>query len=209
MADELNNLPPEERIKKLKELEKQKRKEIEEAQKKIRESEDELKEKIKWHEKVPIPEFAQEHLTDLSPEAKEILHRGRGLNEIKVKSDSAVDSKKNKPSESLEETLWREKSLEVPREILEADYTRHLSQKPVQNLYQEMAKIKADVEDKGHMSRDDERRVEYMMGAVERKQEEGYSFTEETARAASITQQMGAQLRNIYRSKQNDLYNSE
>ena len=90
--------------------------------------------------------------------------------------------------------------------MVNADYTRHLSQEPVKNLYQEMAGLREDIGQKGYMSRDDERKVEYMMGAVERKRAEGYSFTEEAAMAANLTQQIGSSLRNMYKSEQRDMY---
>ena len=208
MADELKNLPPEERIRKLKELEKQRKREIEDAQKKIKESEDELRERRKWKDKVPIPEFAQDGFGGLSEEAKEILKQHRGVKErvlepvLEQKPKSSV---KNKEQFSLEETLRREQ-IQIPPEVVNADYTRHLSQEPVKNLYQEMAGLREDIGQKGYMSRDDERKVEYMMGAVERKRAEGYSFTEEAAMAANLTQQIGASLRNMYKSEQRDMY---
>ena len=209
MADELKNLPPEERIRKLKELEKQRKKEIEDAQKKIKESEDELRERRKWKDKVPIPEFAQDGFGGLSEEAKEILKQHRGVKERVLEQVSEPKSKsplvKNREQASLEETRRREQ-IQIPPEVVNADYTRHLSQEPVKNLYQEMAGLREDIGQKGYMNRDDERKVEYMMGAVERKRAEGYSFTEETARAANLTQQIGASLRNMYKSEQRDMY---
>ena len=62
MVDDLKNVPPEERIKKLKELEEKKKKEIEEAQKAIRESEQEITEKRKWEDKVPIQNWEKKIL---------------------------------------------------------------------------------------------------------------------------------------------------
>ena len=209
MADELKNLPPEERIRKLKELEKQRKREIEDAQKKIKESEDELRERRKWKDKVPIPEFAQDGFGGLSEEAKEILKQHRGVKERVLEQVSEPKSKsplvKNREQASLEETLRREQ-IQIPPEVVNADYTRHLSQEPVKNLYQEMAGLREDIGQKGYMNRDDERKVEYMMGAVERKRAEGYSFTEEAAMAANLTQQIGASLRNMYKSEQRDMY---
>ncbi len=208
MADELKNLPPEERIKKLKELEKQRRKEIEEAQKKIKESEDELRERLKWKDKVPMPEFAQDGFGGLSEEAKEIIKQNRGVKEKVLEQLSEQKPKSSingKEQSSLEETLRREQ-IEIPPEVVNADYTRHLSQEPMKNLYQEMAGLREGVEQKGYMSRDDERKVEYMMGAIERKRAEGYSFSEETAREANLTQQIGSSLRNLYKSEQRDMY---
>jgi len=204
--DELENLPPEERIKKLKELEKKRKQEIKEAHQKIKESEEELNERLKWKEKVPLPEFAQDELRGLSEDAKTILKRDRGIRE-QIEEVEEVPPVKEKETASLEETVGEE-LFEVPPEVLNADYTRHLSQEPVKTLYAEMAQLQESVEQKGYMSSDDERKVEYMMGAVEKKKEEGYNFSEEAARAASVTQQIGANLRNVYKSSQSDVYRS-
>ncbi|MBU0459400.1 MAG: hypothetical protein KKH52_04880 [Nanoarchaeota archaeon] len=205
MADDLEDLPPEERIKRLKELEKKRKQEIVEAQQQIRESENELKDRLKWKEKVPIPEFAQDELIGLSEEAKEILVRDRG---IRKQFEDVEEVPLVKEGASLEEALGGEELMEIPPEVLNADYTRHLSQEPVKSLYAEMAQLQESVEQKGYMSSEDERKVEYMMGAVERKREEGYSFSEDAARAASVTQQIGANLRNVYKSSQSDVYRS-
>lgn len=205
--DNLDNLYPEERIKRLKELEQKRKKEIEEAQKKIKESEEELRERLKWKERVPIPEFAQEELRGLSEDAKEILQRHRGIKKIIEKPEEDILLSKKKLS--LEEAVNVENLKNIPPEILEADYTQHLSRKPVQSLYQEMADIQKEVEEKGYISREEERRVEYMMGAMERKREEGYNFSEEVARKANVTQQIGANLRSVYKSSQRDVYHAE
>tara|TARA_Y100000310_G_C20690913_1_gene822128 strand:- start:1714 stop:2331 length:618 start_codon:yes stop_codon:yes gene_type:complete len=205
MADELQDLPPEERIKRLKELEKKRKKEIADAQEKIKESEDELRERLKWTQKVPIPEFAQENLTGLSEEAKEILKADKNIKEKVIENEEPTPPVKEEFN--LEEAVGREE-IQLPPEIVNADYTRHLSQEPMRNLYTEMAQLRETVEEKGYMSSDDERKVEYTMAAIERKRDEGYSFTEETARAASITQQIGAGLRNVYKSSQSDVYRS-
>ncbi len=226
MADEnLKKLPPEERIRKLKELEKKKKQEIEEAQKEIRDSQNEITEKKKWIEKVPIPEVAQEDLEGLSAEGKQLLKTHKGAKE-KSKEDSSEkgeteekERKKEKPpargTSKLEETLWQEKAARRP-EAMNVEYGastkppfpgisgeyKPLSQQPTMNLYQEMNLVKQAIEEKGYISRADERKAEYLSGIVEERMKGAdrgtYSFTEETARAASLTQRLGHSIRNAY-----------
>lgn len=90
-----------------------------------------------------------------------------------------------------------------PGRPLDVDYTLRLSQRPVENLYQEITGLRQEAEEKGYLSRADVRRVEYLTGAVEEKfraADEGrYTFSQETARAASLTQQIGAELRSMYK----------
>src|SRR3989338_9330671 len=116
MAEEdLKKLPPEERIKKLKELEKKRKKEIEEGQKVIQESEQELTDRQKWAEKVPIPEFAQENFSGLGEDAVRILEQRRGVlrnKEVSV-GDKEKSGEKEKPrseASDLEETVARDQT---------------------------------------------------------------------------------------------------
>ena len=213
MADKtLKSLPPEERIRKLKQLEKQKKEEIEEAQKQIRESQAELTQQRKWKDKVPIPEVAKDDLEGLSVEGRELLKVHRGVRGKKAEEEESP-SPGRKKEVSLEDAIASEKvalppearGMEYgpqPGKPLDLDYTRQLSQRPMEQLYQEIAGLSRAAEEKGYLNREDARRVDYLTGAVEEKfraADEGkYSFTEEVARAASVTQQLGAQLQNVY-----------
>ncbi len=217
MADEnIKRLPPEERIRKLKELEKKKKQEIEEAQKEIRDSQNEITEKKKWVEKVPIPEVAKEDLEGLSAEGQQLLKTHKGAKE-KSKEETPEPAKKSssKAVSDLEEAILREKVNLSPeamgveygaktaaRQALSGDY-KPLSERPTTELYQEMSALRQGVESKGYISRADERKAEYLSGIVQERQEAAnrgtYSFSEETARAASITQQVALSIKEAYK----------
>lgn len=222
---DLKSLPPEERLKKLKEIEKQKKKEIEDAQKLIKDSEVEITERHKFKEKVPIAAVAADDLDILSDAEKEIVAAHRGIKkkakiegEASKKRISAIVEEEEEVAErrSRREAQKKEESLEamtkgapeLPEALRNSEYTAHLSQKPMQNLYEEITKINREVEDKGYINREEERRVQYLASAVERKLEDvqagRYSFTEDVGRAASLTQQIGEKLRGMYHSEQKD-----
>ncbi len=213
MADEdLKNLTPEEKLKKLKELEKKKKKEIAEAQKLIKESEADITDKKEYEEKVPIPETAKEDLEGLSKEAKEILKVQKELKEKKKddeEEEKSIEKTLDSSGEDLE-TLARER-VDLPPEVVNSEYALQLSQEPMKNIYNEMKDINQTVEEKGYVSKEEERRIEYLTSAVERKieaEETGsYSFTEDVAMAANMTKQLGASLMNVYKSG-NSLYKS-
>lgn len=221
----LKELPPEERIKKLKELEQQKKKEIEDAQKQIKESESELSERQKVKEKIPIPEVAAADLKELTEQAQEIVrtHRGlrkenknqsAGIEEVAEEETNKKSSSKSSSKAGLEELTAQERADFDRGQLLQAEYTRFLSQKPMQSLYEEVRGIKAAVEDKGYINHEEERRIAYLSSAVERKVQDvqagRYSFTEDVAMAASLTLQMGSKLKSLYRSEEEgdrrDLY---
>jgi hypothetical protein len=57
---------------------------------------------------------------------------------------------------------------------------------------------------RGYITREEERQVEYVLGALEQKEEDKeaglYTFSEEAARAAGLTQELGEHLRDMYRA---------
>jgi len=228
--DELKDLPPEERIKKLKEFEEKKKKdiknqrflgsfrdyekskkEIDTARKLIQESETELSDKEEYKTKVPIPEMAKKDLSGVSKGAQEIL-KAKGLQEKKVEEDEDVDEKEKgvedlvsgeEKGEDLETTLSKER-VDLPLEMLNSEYALQLSRQPMDKIYQEIKDISQAVEDKGYVNREEERRVEYLSSAVEKKVEAAdagaYSFTEQVATAASMSRSIGKKIRGMYKS---------
>jgi len=78
-------------------------------------------------------------------------------------------------------------------------------------IYKEIKDIYKTVEDKGYLSPTEQKQVEYLSSAVQRKfedEEQGiYSFSEQAARAASITQQLSATMMGSYKGKKmNEMY---
>jgi len=204
------DLSPEDRIKKLKKLKAEKEKEIAEAQQLIKESEDELTDKANLKEKIPIPESAKEDLEGLSKEAKEILKVQKGLKEKVEESEDEI--KKVEEIEDDLEALAAQK-VDLPPDVVNSEYAMHLSKEPMREIYQEMTGISKAVEEKGYISKEEERRVEYLTSAVEKKLEAEhlgkYSFSEDVAMAANITKQLGASLMNTYNAnKTSSLYRS-
>ncbi len=222
--DDLKDLPPEERIKILKKLEEEKKKEIVEAEKAIKESQDELTEQRKWVEKVPIPQMSKTDFKGMSPDEAKIQesHKGKKKNS---NDDLLEDDKKDKNKDEISlkdvltprvsgesiglEDLARE-HVELPPEVMNSQYAMQLSQQPMQNLYHEITGIKQAVEDKGYISAEEERRVNYLASAVEKKVEAGedgkYSFSEDVAKAANLTRAISANLRGLYKSGGNTGY---
>ena len=79
---ELKDLPPEERIKRLKEIEEKKKKEIEEARKLMTDSEDELEDIEEEKRKIPIQQLKSEGLESLeTAEEKELFKTKRFVSE--------------------------------------------------------------------------------------------------------------------------------
>ncbi|GEM_PF-1141215 len=238
MADDLKNLPAEERIKRLKELEVKKKKEIEEqqkviekekkeiedAEKEIKNANEELTERQKVKDKVPILEAASESGEGLSEEAKIILKsmqkRVSGKNENengeveesregkkeRTKEQSTQERMRGFSTSALEETVQQErKQMEGQgRGGVSGDYVTSLSQQPAVQLYAQMSTLYQAVETKGYMNSEEQRRVQYISSAMEKKLEDvdagRYSLTQEAARVTSLTQQMSEVVRGMYKT---------
>ena len=110
--DDLKKLPPEERIKRLKEISEKGKKEIEEAQKRIKESEDEAEDNADMLRKVPIPQIKAVDIESLfSEEEKDAFSTMRFIDRKKIvvkKSRSQQDQKQTQDT-NLEQAVAMEK----------------------------------------------------------------------------------------------------
>ncbi len=194
MADEikdLKKLSPEERIRKLKEIEEKSKKEIVEAQKLIKQSAEEIEEKKKFEEKVPIPQLiAEEERTLESVEEKEMLEAQRG----KATAEEAKAAEK--------------KSLE---EQLRTEHIEEMARRPAEELKQMMANIYQRAEAHGGQMTQEERGEVYSITKAESEKIYAMKSGEYPAEqmgsaleAISATFSMGKRLRSMYEAKGDD-----
>ncbi|MBD3313995.1 hypothetical protein GF345_06135 [Candidatus Woesearchaeota archaeon] len=117
--EELKKLGPEDRVKKLKEIEENNRKEIEEAQKLMTDSlrEIEIEDKIKRD--IPIPQLTSVDVDTLFGQEEKDMFR--------TKRYDSGPSREQKADESLEESIEKEKMKELPPEAMK-QYTQQLEQ---------------------------------------------------------------------------------
>lgn len=102
----------------------------------------------------------------------------------------------------------------IPAEVRDSPYVEQLSHRPMTEIYKEIKDIYKAAEDKGYLSTLEQKQVLYLNSAVERKiddEEHGtYSFSEEAARAASVTQQLSATMLGTYKGKKmSDMYHEQ
>lgn len=131
---------------------------------------------------------------------KEVVNSKKDqLTEDKNSKEDKLTEGKVSPREleNLEQALAKEK---IPRFVRESEYTQELSREPVQILYEQAKELALRAEEKGYLNSTEQRQIEYITGAIEEKVESGeYSFTEETARKASLTLQLAAQSKSLYK----------
>ncbi|MBS3116373.1 hypothetical protein J4421_02130 [Candidatus Woesearchaeota archaeon] len=216
--DELKDLPPEERIKRLKRLEEEKKKEIEEAEKIIKESHEEITERRKWIEKVPIPQVAQDDLEGLGEEGKQLFKAHRGKREEAAKEEKEpAPFPRRREDEALEEAIAREAvrfrpaaaeyrlpQAPLPQQI-NAEYVAQLSTTPAEQLQQRMETVYGAVEKRGYMTWQEQQFVQETMSALEKKAEAvqagRYTLSEQAAEAAMVTREVASKmLHNQYKS---------
>ena len=154
---------------------------------------------------------------------KEEAKKGESGKESQKKdaAEAEKESEKREPEKerrSLEEELQREhceREEALTRGIRESPSIEYLRKQPVEELRQELEELHQAAEVRGYITREEERQVEYVLGALDQKQEDQdaglYTFSEEAARAAGLTQELGEHLRDMYRAgekkrKEGDLY---
>jgi hypothetical protein len=202
MTENMDNLPPEERIKKLKELEEKRKKEIAQAQKKIKESEDELNVRKKWVDKVPIPEITQNDFSGLSEEGKEFL-RQQGKKE-KIQEE-VEEIKTHTPS--LEETV-EDSNIQMPRtanveygiqnQAIGVTPYKPMGEMSTQEIQKQMVSHYQSAQDTGYATREAAHFAKYGMEEIESRRETGYSFSQEAGEAASLIQKLGPGIHQLY-----------
>ncbi len=165
-------------------------KEIEEAQKKVRGEEQKKESSEKKQEK---------------KREKEEKKETKGVEESFLEEAEETEILAKKPREIIDLEAITRKESPLPAEASDSEYAAQLSHRPMQEIYKEIKDIYKMVEEKGYVSPVEERKIEYLSSAVERKLEDeaagSYSFTEEAARAASITKQLSGSLMGMYRGK--------
>src|SRR3989344_1066240 len=172
--------------------------EIEEAHRKVRGE--------KGEEKKPEQKKDSEH----KEEKKEAKEDSENKPE-ELDPSEEEQSPQQKPAKEVNLEEITRNTQPLPAEMQGSQYVEQLSHKPMGEIYKEIKDIYKMVEDKGYLSPTEQRQVEYLSSAVERKfqdEEEGiYSFSEQAARAASVTQQISASMMGAYKGKKmNEMY---
>lgn len=173
--NELKKLSPEERIKKLKELETERKKEIEEAENIIKSSIEEIDERDELVRKIEVPDL------------EEISYgKSSSLLEETVQSES-----NNLSPEAAEEAMKH------------SAYITSLSKQPMDELYQRILGINGNVEKSGDMNEDDKMEFYVMNRAIAQKQkdiEEGiYNTSERVDKSIDTGRRILDELMEIYK----------
>jgi hypothetical protein len=193
--DVLKDLSPQERLKRLKELEQEKKKEIEEARKLIKESEKDITAEHEFKEKVPIPEVGLENLQGLSEEGRQLLMVLKDL-KAKKKQESVKETKKVVTEESLEETVRRIEP--IPIHAQNTEYALHLSQRPMQDLQNQMKGIYEISQERGYMTPEDQKKVAYISAGVQHKMEAidngSYNASDDLTSRVKATKELSAHM---------------
>lgn len=189
---DLEKLTVEERIKKLKEIAKQKKEEIENAQKLLKKSEAELEEKEEEKKQTPIPQ--------MKAEAEESLTTAEEKDLFRTKRFEGTETKK-----PLEETVSEERIDESHKEKIseEESYRLQLSKEPARELYDEMKNLYSEVQDKGYVNSDEKQKLGNIEYAVNKKKEDikegSYNPSEQIAETIDHTQQLASKVKMMYK----------
>ena len=192
--DDLKDLSPQERLKVLKKLEQEKKKEIDEARKLIKESEKDITAEHEFKEKVPIPEVGLENLQGLSEEGRQLLMVLKDLKAKKKEEEPVIV--KSVEGESLEETVRRIEP--IPVQVQGTEYAIHLSQRPMQDLQNQMKGIYETSQERGYMTSEDQKKVAYLSAGVQHKMEAidngSYNASDDLTSRVKATKELSAHM---------------
>lgn len=189
--DELKKLPVEERIKRLKELEKKNKDEIKKAQSLLRETEDEAEEKEKEKLQTPIPQVKAADINELlTAEEKQMFNA------------KTFKGEKPKKEEVLEDTVVEEGKKLEPEIIEQAQqqYQNKITSAPAADMYKEMKQISYDIQKTGEVTSDQMYKIQKMEEAAEKRLgDESYNPSEYAANKLSAIGQIGEELKRKYK----------
>lgn len=200
--NELKKLSPQERIKKLKELQKKDREEIEDAQKLILESEEDIsrEEEVK---KMPIPQLKAVDIDSLFTSEEKELFKAKRFAEVRKPEEKPTPPPK--PEERpLEEVAAEAQVLKAEEERAHAQYLTQLSQQPEDKIYSRMKEIYSEAKSTGYVSPRQMEEINNLGYANIRKFDAArtgeYSPTQETARRMVLTQRMKEWAQSMYKA---------
>ncbi len=136
--DEIKKLSPEARIKRLKKLEDEKRKEIEEAEKLMKESVGELEREERIKQEIPIPQVKAVDVGELfTQEEKQVFATKRYQ---KIGKEPEEEKPAKKEEKTLEEEVWEEQPQLTAKQVeQQRQYGQALAAEQPSRLY-EMAR---------------------------------------------------------------------
>jgi len=199
--EELKSLSPQERIRKLKEIEERDKKEIEKAQRLIKESVAEIEEGQREKAKIPIPQLKSVDISNLFTQEEKDLFKAKRYAGEKKKEVAKEVSPAEKP---LEQTLF-EATPRLSEEQVEEQrqYQIQLSQQPTTEIYQRMSDIYAEVKESGQFTDDNKKDINNLYKAMQYKMRDvqagSYNPDKEAARKAVGTIGLAEWFKDRYR----------
>lgn len=170
---------------------------------------EEAQQKVKGENKEDKPEKKEAVEKKTEKKAEELKkEEGKEKNTVEETFGESAEETVKRPREIIDLEAITRKAPIPAAETREADYVEELRNRPVTEIYKEIKDIYRAVEEKGYISPTEQRKVEYSNLEIERRfEDENYSFTEETARAASISHRLSASMMGVYKGKKGtDMY---
>ncbi|MBN2112265.1 hypothetical protein JW707_04150 [Candidatus Woesearchaeota archaeon] len=171
--DEIKKLSPEERIKRLKKLEGERRKEIEEAEKLMKESVVELEREEKIKQEIPVPQMKAVDIGELFTQEEREVFATKRYQDSKLKShpEEKVSSKKKTEESTLEEAVWKEqKNLSQEQLEQQRQYGEQLAAEQPTQLYEMAKELKNEFYETGQV---DQAKL-YALDVATRKKDEAF-----------------------------------
>lgn len=200
MADdieEVKKMTVEERIEKLREIEKKKNEEIKKAHELLVNSEVELKEKEEERQKLPIPQLKVEDDATLFGEEEKDMYKMKRF-------ASKTPTEKKEKELVLEEAVAEEEIKLTPEQMAEQQHYRmQLIKEPAEQLYNEIKNLYEGIENKGYVNPNEQQKIENIQYAMDKKVEDiesgAYNASNYVANTLDKTQEMAHKMKSMYK----------
>jgi hypothetical protein len=195
---DLKKLSPEERIRRLKEIEEKSKKEIMEAERLIHESEEDIKQRDDALRDIPIPQLTAVDAHQLfNPEEKMMF-------EMKREMPHKTEQQPYPAFPSLEETVNSEApKLTEAQMQQQREYITNLARQPVDTLYQRLNELRESVNENGEMAPDERSNLYMLNRAISQKQddiEKGiYNTSDRVDRRIDSSRRILEEMMGVYR----------
>lgn len=172
--EELKKLSPEERVKRLRELEEKRKKEEEEAKKLMEESVQEIDLNLKEKKDIPIPQVKADSIESLTTEDEKQVFRSKRY----LSGETGEEGTEGELEQNVSQTP-------IPENIQHEQYISQLAQQPAMELYQAVNDIREGFYESGEMQEAQVAELYQIQDAIARKKkdiDEGrYTTSEEVA----------------------------
>ncbi len=220
--DELKKLSPQDRLKKLKEIEDRNKKEIQEAQKLMKQSEAELEEEEKTKKQLPLPQLRSiddSNLFGKGTQEDDMLATKQFKQIRRGKKEEELEEQVEEKGGALENTVSRERewlkeeheqaamytaSMPQRQQRYQSNLTRELSEGTARDIYKMISEVYSEAKESGYVSSEQMSRInaasEAALSKLDAMVSGDYQASKQATDALVASARMAKAMKDLYKA---------